>query len=226
MLEPMTSQSRFKAWFSRTGSEALGWILLLIGIPMLPLPGPGTVVLVTGVALLARHYSWARSILEPLRERAIQGAKYGVATRKRIVVSALGGLWIFVLGIVWIVSPKIPEWSIGSFEYGPHLPGGGWFVGVIVTGLGVAALYFLSKSVGWNPLSIVPGVLLIAVGAVWAADPDIGVHVVDVGVGPRLPGAGWLTGLAMMLSAIAAWVVLAICIKRYRGLPADMDLLD
>ena len=56
------------SWFQRTGSEVLGWILVVVGLALLILPGPGMLALVAGVALLAPHYAWARRILDPLHE--------------------------------------------------------------------------------------------------------------------------------------------------------------
>lgn len=126
-------------------------MLVIIGIPMMPLPGPGTIVLVAGVALLARHYTWARRILDPLQRRAVEAARYGVATWPRIGLSVLGGVWLFALGVVWWVAPTIPEFEL-----------------------------------------------------------------LNVGFGPRLPAAGWVTGLGLITSACAAWVLLAYSVRRWR----------
>lgn len=160
IMAPMTVLRRLGAWFKATGSKTLGWTLVIIGIPMMPLPGPGTIVLVAGVALLARHYTWARRILDPLRARAIEAARYGVATWPRILGSVAGGLWLFGLGVTWWMSPTIPE-----FE------------------------------------------------------------VLGVGFGPGLPAAGWVTGLGLIVSAVAAWVLLAYSVRRWKGtepaVPAD-----
>ena len=37
-----------------------GWILFCAGVVMIPLPGPGFVPMLAGLAILQRHYSWAR----------------------------------------------------------------------------------------------------------------------------------------------------------------------
>ena len=143
----MGTYERLGHWFRRTGSEILGWTLVVIGIPMMPLPGPGTIVLVAGVALLAPHYTWARKILDPLRKRAVEAARYGVATLPRITVSALGGLWLFLAGVVWWTSPTIPEFEVLGVGFGPQLPASGWGTGLGLMASGVAAWSLLVYSV-------------------------------------------------------------------------------
>lgn len=139
----MASESGFKARLSSTGSFVLGWFLVIVGIPLLPLPGPGTIVIVAGVALLARHYVWAQRILNPLRTRAVEAARIGVETWPRITMSALGGVWLLALSIVWWLSPTIPEFDLLWFHVGPHLPFPGW---------GTALGLLVSALVGWGLL--------------------------------------------------------------------------
>ena len=124
-----------------TGSFVLGWMLVIAGIPLIPLPGPGTIVLVAGVALLSRHYVWAQRLLEPLRTRAVESAKLGVATLPRIAMSAFGGLWVFALGIALWASPTIPEFDLLGLHFGPALPFAGW-----AAGLGLIASAFVGMS--------------------------------------------------------------------------------
>ena len=62
------------SWFRRTGSEVLGWSLVVLGLALLVLPGPGILALVAGVALLAPHYEWARRIIDPLHDHAASTA--------------------------------------------------------------------------------------------------------------------------------------------------------
>lgn len=143
----MRMGERLGRWFRRTGSEILGWTLVAIGIPMMPLPGPGTIVLVAGIALLAPHYSWARKILDPLRRQAVEAARYGVATLPRITVSALGGLWLFLAGVVWWVAPTIPEFDVLGVGFGPQLPASGWATGLGLMASAVAAWSLLAYSV-------------------------------------------------------------------------------
>lgn len=47
-----------------------GWLCVVVGIAGLALPFiPGTVLLVTGVMLLAQSYSWARNLLDRIYKR-------------------------------------------------------------------------------------------------------------------------------------------------------------
>lgn len=122
----MSVRERVRAWFARTGSLALGWTLVVLGIFMLVLPGPGLLGMFAGVALLARHYTWAEAVLEPLEKKAVEAASYSVATIPRILVTVLGILWVAAVGVVWLIGPTIPEFSIFNVKFGPELPGAGW----------------------------------------------------------------------------------------------------
>ncbi|KRC66212.1 hypothetical protein ASE12_16485 [Aeromicrobium sp. Root236] len=136
-----------KSWFRRTGSEILGWILTIAGIILIPAPGPGTLVLVAGISLLSRNYVWAQKLLGPLERKAVEAAKFGVATWPRITVSFLGGVWLVALGVVWWLSPEIPEFSILSVGFGPELPAHGWGTAIGLWTSAIAAWGLLAYSV-------------------------------------------------------------------------------
>jgi len=57
-----------------------GGSMLLAGLVMLVLPGPGLLVLLGGLALLATEYSWAKVLLHKARE---WGRRVGGLFRKR-----------------------------------------------------------------------------------------------------------------------------------------------
>jgi hypothetical protein len=136
-----------RSWFQRVGVEIIGWILVPLGIFLMPAPGPGTLVLVAGISLLARRYVWAQKLLGPLERRAVEAAKFGVATWPRIFLSFLGGVWLVVAGVIWWISPEIPEFSILSVGFGPRLPAHGWATAIGLWASAVAAWGLLAYSV-------------------------------------------------------------------------------
>ena len=48
----------------------LGFVLLAAGVLMLVLPGPGVLVTMAGLALLATEFAWARRLLARMRDHA------------------------------------------------------------------------------------------------------------------------------------------------------------
>jgi uncharacterized protein (TIGR02611 family) len=61
------------ARFARRGGVFLvGVALLVAGAAMLVLPGPGIAVILLGLVVLAREFSWARRVLVWVRRHAVQ----------------------------------------------------------------------------------------------------------------------------------------------------------
>jgi tellurite resistance protein TerC len=51
-----------------------GSTVLLIGIALLVLPGPGLVIIPIGLAILATEFAWARRLLQRVKAAAEKGA--------------------------------------------------------------------------------------------------------------------------------------------------------
>ena len=206
-----------KSTFERLGVEILGWALIPIGIILMPLPGPGMLIVVAGVGLLSRRHVWAQRMLDPLRRRAVEAAKYGVATWPRIVVSFLGGVWLVALGIVWWISPNIPQFELFDVSIGPDLPGAG-AVAALIFWLAAAAVWLrvALRGARVGRLRLTAIVVLLALGLIWWVGPDIPTYEHTIGFGPELPAHGWGTAIGLWASAIAAWFLLAYSVVRYR----------
>ncbi|MDP8938535.1 MAG: PGPGW domain-containing protein [Actinomycetota bacterium] len=54
----------------RASISAAGFLVLGLGLVMLVTPGPGLVVIVAGLAILATQYAWAERALDTARSRA------------------------------------------------------------------------------------------------------------------------------------------------------------
>ncbi|MBA3265461.1 MAG: hypothetical protein H0T14_03685 [Nocardioidaceae bacterium] len=118
-----------KIWVTLTG-----WVLLVVGVVALPLPGPGLLILLTGLVVLSQEYEWAERRVEPVKQKAFDVAETGVATYPRIVLSGISASAVIATGVVWGMNDvTIPE--IGPL--GPRLPLGGWSTGsgIVLSGL-------------------------------------------------------------------------------------------
>jgi len=72
-----TPRGRFRGvlgviWRStrRLAVTLVGFALLLLGVAMIVLPGPGLLVIIAGLAVLATEYIWARRLLMAAKARA------------------------------------------------------------------------------------------------------------------------------------------------------------
>lgn len=57
---------------AKVAVSALGGAFVVLGVALLFLPGPGVLVLIAGLALLAREYLWARRLRDRLNARAAE----------------------------------------------------------------------------------------------------------------------------------------------------------
>lgn len=138
-------------WFLRTGTEILGWLLVVVGLVLLVLPGPGTLLILAGVALLAPHYAWAHRAMNHLHDAALEAAHKSVQTKRGIAWAALSACSIILAGLVWLFEPRIPVFTVWIWHIGPGLPGGR-AAGIGLMASGLAALTVLCYSiVRWYP---------------------------------------------------------------------------
>ena len=123
--------------------ETLGWVLLVLGLALIFLPGPGLLGIFAGLALLSQQYDWAERRVEPVKMRALLGAAEGVANWTRIALSMLGVAILIVCGVLWIQRPDAPGWWPLSDTW--WLPGGIW-TGVTQIGSAAIALALIGYS--------------------------------------------------------------------------------
>jgi len=61
-------ENRPDEMLKRIARGAAGGVLLIAGIAMLALPGPGWLTIAAGLALLATEFAWARRLLDQLKD--------------------------------------------------------------------------------------------------------------------------------------------------------------
>ena len=80
----------------------VGVVILLLGIMMVPLPGPGWLVVFAGLAILSVEYVWAKHLLRFVRERVRAWTQW-VRQRPFVVRLGFGGVGLAVLAVLmWL----------------------------------------------------------------------------------------------------------------------------
>lgn len=67
----------------RAGVTVVGFVLIIGGIVLLPLPGPGWLVIFAGLAVLATEYVWAERALDAAKRKAKAAASKARARMRR-----------------------------------------------------------------------------------------------------------------------------------------------
>ncbi|MEQ0562205.1 PGPGW domain-containing protein [Amycolatopsis sp. NEAU-NG30] len=93
-----------------------GAVLLVVGVLLLVLPGPGLLLVLAGLLVLASEFPALERYVDPVRDRAMKAAEDSVSSPWRIAGSVLAGLALLAAGIVWGLVRSLPfsGWSTGS----------------------------------------------------------------------------------------------------------------
>ena len=91
----------------------VGVALLVLGAAMMVLPGPGILVIVGGLALLATEYVWARKMLKTAQAQAEKVQEAAVASPVRTAGTVVFGVGLLGLGLamVFFRDVDLPFWS-------------------------------------------------------------------------------------------------------------------
>jgi hypothetical protein len=106
---------------------ALGGLIVVVGAALVVLPGPGALVIVLGLAVLAKEYPWARRRLDAVRARVVVAAEASVAGPLRLSASLLSGLGVVIGGVIWGMVDELPLsswWTAGTVIAGGLLAQG------------------------------------------------------------------------------------------------------
>lgn len=95
----------------RFAMTILGGVLLAVGLALMVLPGPGLLLIVGGLAVLATEYVWARRLLGHARVHAKKAQRAAVANRYRTGGSVLFALAGVAVGVLMLVIRDVP-WPV------------------------------------------------------------------------------------------------------------------
>lgn len=93
-----------------------GGVVLVVGVALLVLPGPGLLLILAGLLILSNQFPTVEKYVDPVQERAMKAAEESVSSPLRITGSVLAGLGLIAAGVVWWIFPNLPlgGWPTGS----------------------------------------------------------------------------------------------------------------
>jgi uncharacterized protein (TIGR02611 family) len=96
----------------RIGFALVGFIVVLVGVAMLVLPGPGLVVIAIGLGILALEFAWAERLLERTVDRmeeAAETVKKASRAQQLLLAAAFAAasVGLVVAVLVWDI-PFVP----------------------------------------------------------------------------------------------------------------------
>ena len=99
--------------FKRFAVTIVGAALIALGAALMVLPGPGILVIVAGLAVLATEYVWARRLLKRARSKAEEVQEATVANPVRTGLTVLFGVGMLGLGLTMVLlrDIELPFWS-------------------------------------------------------------------------------------------------------------------
>ncbi|HVH24112.1 MAG TPA: PGPGW domain-containing protein [Pseudonocardia sp.] len=94
----------------------IGGFLVLVGIVLLVLPGPGLLLVLAGLIVLSTEFPALDRYIDPIQHRAMAAAEQSVSSPPRLMGSVLVGLVLIAAGVVWGLVKTLPlgGWPTGS----------------------------------------------------------------------------------------------------------------
>lgn len=90
-----------------------GSVVTLIGLVLVPLPGPGFLLVAAGLAILATQFAWAAKPLRYARVKAEQGVDEIAKSVWRTAFAVLCGLVPLSIGVTHLMGLRLPV--VGEF---------------------------------------------------------------------------------------------------------------
>jgi len=96
--------NRVKRHTRRVVIGIAGGLVVLIGIVLIPYPGPGWLVVFAGLAILSTEFEFAARILEKLREEYEKGKAWLKRQPSWVQLASLLGTGVIVVVTVWLLN--------------------------------------------------------------------------------------------------------------------------
>jgi len=109
--------------------SVVGGVLIVAGLIMMPLPGPGIVLVVAGIGVLAAEYAWARRALHKTKDKAEEAQRQAVADTPRTLLTFLCTGAGLVVGVLMFVVDDVSWPFLDSWGDAVWRP---WTGGVVI----------------------------------------------------------------------------------------------
>ena len=93
----------------------VGTLVLAVGIVAIPLPGPGWLIVIAGLFVLATEFGWAERLLEYTRHRVGQWTEWlgRQSVLVRLGIAVLTAAFVFGVVVVTLHVTGVPQWTPG-----------------------------------------------------------------------------------------------------------------
>ena len=95
----------------RSAVTVVGVGLLLGGAALMVLPGPGILLVVAGLAVLATEYVWAQRFLHHAKSKAAVAQEQALANKWRTAATYLFALGMIALGVTMLIVDDV-QWPL------------------------------------------------------------------------------------------------------------------
>jgi hypothetical protein len=94
----------------------VGGALVLVGIALVVLPGPGLLLVLGGLLVISSEFPAVDKYIDPVQHKAMEAAETSVSSPLRLTGSILGGMALIGAGVFWGVNKWLPlgGWPTGS----------------------------------------------------------------------------------------------------------------
>ncbi|NYD98896.1 uncharacterized protein (TIGR02611 family) [Kineosphaera limosa] len=100
----------------RMGVAALGVTVVIVGLILVPLPGPGWLIVFCGLAILATEFHWAKRLHQYVSARLREWNDWIMAQPVWVRLALAAGTFLLVVAFFWVVlkvvgiPSLVPEW--------------------------------------------------------------------------------------------------------------------
>jgi len=97
----------------RIGVGVVGFLVLVAGIIMIPFPGPGWLVVIAGLAILATEFAWAERLLDFTKSKVMAWTRWVMRQRMwlRVLIGILTALFVYGIVVVVLHLTGVPSWT-------------------------------------------------------------------------------------------------------------------